>query len=306
MNALVAGGAGFLGSHLVDRLLDEGHKVTVVDDLSTGLLRNLAHVRSRRLQVLRLDVVKTPRHQYDEVYHLASAASPTAYENRPVATLSANTHGTRRLLELARASRASLLFASSSEVYGTPLEHPQTERTYGLVDPVGPRSQYAEAKRCAEAMTVAFVREYGVDARIVRIFNTYGPRMRADDGRMPSTFITAALRGAPIAVHGDGSQTRSLCYVDDLIAGLVAAMRRGRPGEVYNLGRPEELTVLAFARLVKGFARSASPITFVAGRDQDVPRRKPDITKARRELGWRPETTLRNGLQVTITSYRSR
>jgi dTDP-glucose 4,6-dehydratase len=277
--------------------------VTVVDNFATGVMGNLTQARSRGFRVISVDVEETPSGRYDEIYH-ASPASPSAYERLAVATLRANTEGTRRLLELAHATKARLLLASSSEVYGVPLQHPQSERSFGLVDPVGPRSQYAEAKRCAEALTTAYVHEQEVDARIVRIFNTYGPRMRVDDGRMPSTFIAAAICGAPIPVHGDGAQTRSFCYVDDLVHGLIAAMRRGESGEVYNLGRPEEVSVLRFAHLVKRLARSSSAITFVPGRDQDVPRRRPDIRKARLKLGWKPTTTLVRGLTGTIESYR--
>jgi nucleoside-diphosphate-sugar epimerase len=305
LKVLVAGGAGFLGSHLVDRLLTEGHRVTVVDNFVTGVRANLDHARSNQLRVIDADVEETPAGRYAEIYHLASPASPSAYERHALATIRANTEGTTRLAQVARATGARLLVASSSEVYGTPLEHPQTERTFGLVDPIGPRSQYAEAKRCAEALTVAYVRERQVDARIVRIFNTYGPRMRADDGRMPSTFIVAAIRGEAIPVHGDGTQTRSFCYVADLVEGLLAAMRRGVPGEAYNLGRPEEVSVLGFAELVIRLAHSMSTIALVPGRDQDIPRRRPDITKAWRHLRWRPSTTLRRGLSATIESYRA-
>jgi nucleoside-diphosphate-sugar epimerase len=217
-----------------------------------------------------------------------------------------NAVGTRRLLEIARASRARFLLASTSEVYGDPLEHPQAETYWGNVDPIGPRSQYDEGKRFAEALTIAFVRQYLINARIVRIFNAYGPRMAINDGRMPSTFIVAALRGEPIPVHGDGTQTRSLCYVEDTAAGLIAAMERGTSGEVYNIGRPDEVTVLDFAERVRRAAASRSPIVQIAGRPQEIRRRCPDPTKAERALGWSPQTSLDQGLDRTIAWYRSR
>jgi nucleoside-diphosphate-sugar epimerase len=222
-----------------------------------------------------------------------------------VATLSANSDGTRRLLDIAEACRARFLLASTSEVYGDPLEHPQRETYWGNVDPIGPRSMYDEGKRFAEALTVAYVRERGADARIVRIFNAYGPRMQLADGRMPSTFIAAALRGDVLPVHGDGTQTRSLCYVKDTARGLFDAMERGRTGEVYNIGRPDEFTVLEFARRVIEAAESSSIVEFMPARPQEIQRRCPDATKAQRELGWTPQTALDLGLRDTIAWYRA-
>ena len=306
MRALVSGGAGFVGSHLVDLLLARGHAVTVVDNFVTGRPENLRHITTRRLRLVRADVARTPHAAYDRIYHLASPASPDAYSEIPVATLLTNAVGTRRLLEIARRSHARFLLASTSEVYGDPLEHPQRESYWGNVDPIGPRAAYDEGKRFAEALTVAYVREYLVDARIARIFNAYGPRMRLDDGRMPAAFIVAALRGEPIPVHGDGAQTRSLCYVEDIARGLIAAMERGHAGEAYNIGRADEQSVLAFARLVRRATRSRSSIVFVAGRPQDIQRRRPDIRKAVRQLGWRPRTPLTAGLKRTIVWYRGR
>jgi nucleoside-diphosphate-sugar epimerase len=304
---LVAGGAGFVGSHLVDQLCAAGHEVVVVDDLSTGSLDNLMPIGSRRIRIHRMDVADAPStDRFDRIYHLASPASPDAYGRRPIETLMVNAVGTRRLLEIARASRARFLLASTSEVYGDPLEHPQTETYWGNVDPIGPRSQYDEGKRFAEALSIAFVRQYSIDARIVRIFNAYGPRMAMDDGRMPSTFIVAALRGEAIPVHGDGSQTRSLCYVEDTAAGLIAAMERGIRGEVYNIGRAEEVTVLEFAERVRRAAASSSRIGQVEGRAQDIRRRRPDASKAARELGWSPRTSLDEGLDRTVAWYRGR
>jgi len=243
--------------------------------------------------------------KYERIYHLASPASPEAYGRMAVETLFANALGTRRLLDIARASHARFLLASTSEVYGDPLEHPQRETYWGNVDPIGPRSQYDEGKRFAEALTVAYVRQYGVDGRIVRIFNSYGPRMQIDDGRMPAAFVVAAVTGQPIPVQGDGTQTRSLCFVGDTSRGLMAAMDRGRSGEVYNIGRPDEMSVLEFARRVRRLARSSSEITFVPGRPQDIHQRRPDCSKAAKELRWRARTTLSEGLRQTIDWYRA-
>ena len=306
MRVLVSGGAGFVGSHLVDLLLAQGHGVRVVDNFVTGRPENLRHITTRRLRLVRADVARAPHGAYNRVYHLASPASPEAYREIPVATLLTNAVGTRRLLEIARRSHARFLLASTSEVYGDPQQHPQRESYWGNVDPIGPRAAYDEGKRFAEALTVAYVREYLVDARIARIFNAYGPRMRLDDGRMPAAFIVAALRGEPVPVHGDGAQTRSLCYVEDIARGLIAAMEHGRAGEAYNIGRTDELTVLEFARRVKRATGSRSAIVFVPGRPQDIKRRRPDTHKASRELGWRPRTTLAAGLTRTIAWYRER
>ncbi len=304
MRVLVAGGAGFVGSHLVDLLLDRGDRVVVVDNLATGSARNLAHIRSSRLTFVRANVARTPMGKYQRIYHLASPASPEAYGRMAVETLFANALGTRRLLDIARAQRARFLLASTSEVYGDPLEHPQRETYWGNVDPIGPRSQYDEGKRFAEALTVAYVRQYGLDCRIVRIFNSYGPRMQIDDGRMPAAFIVAAVTGKPIPVQGDGTQTRSLCFVGDTSEGLIAAMERGRTGEVYNIGRPDEMSVLEFAQRVRRVAHSSSEITFVPGRSQDIHQRRPDCSKAAKELRWRARTTLSEGLRKTIDWYR--
>jgi nucleoside-diphosphate-sugar epimerase len=305
VRALIAGGAGFIGSHLVDRLLADGAEVVVVDNFVTGMPRNLEHVRSPKLTIVRGEVASADDGEYDRVYHLASPASPDAYGRAAIDTLRTNSEGTLRLLRIAERANARFLLASTSEVYGDPLEHPQKETYNGNVDPIGPRSQYDEGKRYAEALTMAFVRERTVDARIVRIFNSYGPRMRADDGRMPSAFMMAALRGEPIPVHDDGTQTRSLCYVGDTVEGIVAAMERGKPGEVYNIGNPDEMTVREFAERVIAATGSASKIAFVTGRPQDIHRRKPDASKAARELGWRPRVSLEEGLVPTVAYYRS-
>jgi nucleoside-diphosphate-sugar epimerase len=304
VRALVAGGAGFVGSHLVDLLVSDGAEVVVVDNLVTGSPTNLAHLPADRVALIIADAECAPDGAFDRVYHLASPASPEAYGRHQVATLMANSAGTKRLLDVAEQCGARFLLASTSEVYGDPLEHPQPETYWGNVDPIGPRSMYDEGKRFAEALAVAYVRERGADARIVRIFNSYGPRMQLDDGRMPSSFIGAAVRGAALQVHGDGSQTRSLCFVADTVRGLRAAMERGRPGEVYNIGRADEVSVLEFARLVVRAASSTSAIVSVAGRPQDIQRRCPDGTKSERELGWRPKIGLDEGLRETIAWYR--
>jgi dTDP-glucose 4,6-dehydratase len=304
VRALVAGGAGFVGSHLVDLLVREGDDVIVLDNLLTGSSANLAHLPADRVALVRGDAESAADGRFDRVYHLASPASPEAYDRHQVATLMANSAGSKRLLDVAERCGARFLLASTSEVYGDPLEHPQRETYWGNVDPIGPRSMYDEGKRFAEALTVAYVRERGADARIVRIFNAYGPRMQLDDGRMPSSFVAAALRGRPLLVHGDGAQTRSLCFVGDTVRGLHAAMERGRPGEVYNIGRADEISVLDFARTVIAAASSESRIEMVPGRPQDIQRRCPDGTKSERELGWRPAVALPDGLRETIAWYR--
>jgi nucleoside-diphosphate-sugar epimerase len=304
VRVLVAGGAGFVGSHLAELLLANGDEVTVLDNFVTGSPENLAHLRGERLTVATGDAEEASDGQFDRVYHLASPASPEAYGRHQIATLQANSVGTRRLLDVAARANARFLMASTSEVYGDPLVHPQPETYWGNVDPIGPRSMYDEGKRFAEALVVAYVRERGADARIARLFNSYGPRMQLDDGRMPSAFIAAALRGEPLPVHDLGMQTRSLCYVGDTVAGLVAAMERGRVAEAYNIGRNDEITVLDFARAVVREAGSSSPIALVPGRAQDISRRCPDMRKTERELGWRPVTTLAAGLRPTIEWYR--
>jgi dTDP-glucose 4,6-dehydratase len=304
VRVLVAGGAGFVGSHLVDLLIANGDEVVVLDNLITGSVANLEHVLDR-ITLVNGDVEEAEHGAYDRVYHLASPASPDAYERHQVATLMANSFGTKRLLDVAESSGARFLLASTSEVYGDPLEHPQRETYWGNVDPIGPRSMYDEGKRFAEALAVAYVRERGNDVRIVRIFNAYGPRMQLNDGRMPTSFVAAAILGEPLRVHGDGSQTRSLCFVRDTARGLFAAMERGKAGEVYNIGRPDEISVVDFARIVLAAAESSAPISFVPGRSQDIHRRRPDGTKAERELGWKPETALADGLRETIGWYRA-
>ena len=306
MRVLVAGGAGCLGSHLVEFLVGRGDEVVVLDNLLTGALHNLADLTSDRLTFVRGDAEAAPHGDFDRVYHLASPASPDAYATYQVATLMANSAGTKRLLDVAERANARFLLASTSEIYGDPLAHPQSETYWGNVDPIGPRSMYDEGKRFAEALVSAYVRERGCEARIARIFNTYGPRMQLNDGRMPSSFIGAAVRGEPVRVHGDGTQTRSLCFVTDTVSGLYAVMENGRRGEAYNIGRADEMTVLDFAREVVREAGTDARIELVPGRAQDVQRRCPDTTKAEREIGWRAVTPLAVGLRTTVAWYRRR
>jgi dTDP-glucose 4,6-dehydratase len=303
---LVTGAAGFLGSHLVDRLLAEGHTVTGLDNLITGRLENLAHLKGqRRFRFIRQDV-SLPygfRGPLDGVLHFASPASPPDYQRWPVETLMVGSYGTHRALALAHAKGARFFLASTSEVYGDPLSHPQAESYWGNVNPVGERSMYDEAKRFAEAMTSAWRRSHGVDTRIVRIFNTYGPRMRPRDGRVVSNFIVQALRGEPLTVYGDGSQSRSFCYVSDLVDGIYRLFLSDRC-EPTNIGNPKEFTVGELAALVLEMTGSRSPIVRRPLPADDPKVRQPDITAARTVLGWEPRVPLREGLGRTIEYFR--
>jgi dTDP-glucose 4,6-dehydratase len=300
--AVVTGGAGFLGSHVCDRLLDEGWEVVCVDSFLTGESRNLDAAKSRAGFDLReADVseelaVEGP---IDAVLHMASPASPIDYARFPIETLRVGAVGTQRALDLARSKGCRLLLTSTSEVYGDPLVHPQPESYWGNVNPIGPRSMYDEAKRFAEAITFAYHRSFDVPIRVVRIFNTYGPRMRQHDGRAVPTFLRQALDGEPITVHGDGSQTRSLCYVDDLVDGLWRMLGADATGPV-NLGNPEEVTVLELAERIRELVGSSSEIVFT-GRPADDPEvRRPDISLARTILGWEPGVALEDGLARTV------
>jgi nucleoside-diphosphate-sugar epimerase len=306
MKVLVTGGAGFIGSNLVDALLARGDSVVAVDNFITGTRHNLEHLSNGQcFELIECNVEVMPTIPCDAVLHLASPASPVGYGRHPFETLRANSEGTWRALEVAMQSRAVFVLASTSEVYGNPIEHPQSESYFGNVDPVGPRACYDEGKRFAEALTMTYVRESRLDARIVRIFNCYGPRNRLDDGRMVPTFAGQALRGEPLTVHGDGSQTRSLCYIDDLVDGLFAVLAaRGAAGRIYNLGQPRTHSVLEFAQLIKRISGSQSPIVHVAGRVGDIDRRKPNVERAQIELGWRAWRTLEDGLGITIEWYR--
>jgi dTDP-glucose 4,6-dehydratase len=299
---LVTGGAGFLGSHLCDELLARGNRVICVDNLETGSLANIEHIRDpQRFTFLHVDItapyfVEEP---VDFVYHFASPASPIDYLRLPLHTLKVGSYGTHHTLGLAKAKRARFLTASTSEVYGDPLEHPQSETYWGHVNPIGPRGVYDEAKRYAEALTMAYHRQQGVDTGIVRIFNTYGARMRPHDGRAIPTFLRQALANRPITVFGDGSQTRSFCYVSDLIRGIIALAESGHHYPV-NVGNPDEFTLLELAEIVKQLTGSVAEIVYEALPEDDPKQRKPNITLAGELLGWAPEVTLRDGLQRTI------
>jgi dTDP-glucose 4,6-dehydratase len=305
---LVSGGAGFLGSHLCERLLDDGHSVVSVDNHSTGAPENLLRLSAhRRLLRIEADVTRDlpVRGRFDEVLHLASPASPLAYLRLPVETLLVGSAGTARMLDVARADKARFLLASTSEVYGDPLVHPQTETYWGNVNPVGPRSVYDEAKRFGEALTTAYRTAYGVDTTIVRLFNCYGPRMHAADGRMVPTFIEQALRGEPLTVTGTGEQTRSICFVEDTVEGIIRLLGSGHTGPM-NIGSEHELTVLRIAELIKKLTGSGSPIEFVPRPVDDPTTRRPDLTLARSELGWEPRVSVEEGLKRTIAWHVAR
>ena len=312
MRILITGGAGFIGSHLCDRLLAEGHEVIAMDNLSTGNVENIAHLAGHeRFHFIKHDVtnyIYVPG-PVDAVLHLASLPSPVDYLNYPIQTLKVGALGTHKTLGLALEKGARYLLASTSEVYGDPLVHPQHEDYWGNVNPVGPRGVYDESKRFAEALTMAYHRYHGVDTRIARIFNTYGPRMRADDGRVVPNFICQALRGEPLTVYDDGSRTRSFCYIGDLVEGLVRLLFSDEVRPV-NLGNPQEMTILEFAHKVLEVTGSSSPITFVHPTDErtkDDPKvRCPDITRAREVLGWEPRVPLEEGLRRTVEYFRER
>jgi dTDP-glucose 4,6-dehydratase len=298
---LVTGGAGFLGSHLCDELLARGHRVICVDNLETGSLANIEHIRSERFLHLNLDIIEPyfVEESIDFVYHLASPASPIDYLRLPLHTLKVGSYGTHHTLGLAKKHRARFLLASTSEVYGDPQVHPQPETYWGHVNPIGPRGVYDEAKRYAEALTMAYHRQQGVDTSIVRIFNTFGPRMRPHDGRAIPTFLRQALQDRPITVFGDGSQTRSFCYVEDEINGLIALAESGYHMPV-NIGNPDEFTLLELAEAVVEVTGSSSEIVFEALPTDDPQVRQPDISLAREILGWEPAVDLREGLRRTI------
>jgi nucleoside-diphosphate-sugar epimerase len=306
MRVLLTGAAGFLGSHLAERLLKEGCEVIGVDNLSTGQRRNLDRLLAHPgFHFLQADVTQPLEVEgpLDWVLHFASPASPPRYLKLPIATLLVNAEGTRHLLDLALRKGARFFLASTSEVYGDPLVHPQPETYWGNVNPIGPRSIYDEGKRYAEALTTAYHRAYGLPVRIVRIFNSYGPFMDPQDGRVVSNFIVQALKGEPLTVFGDGSQTRSFCYVDDLIEGIRRLMEVDYPYPV-NLGNPEEYRVLELAHLVKELTGSSSPITFLPLPEDDPKQRRPDITLARELLSWEPKVPVREGLSRTIAYFK--
>ena len=303
---MVTGGAGFLGSHLCDRLLDEGHDVLCVDNLFTGTKDNVAHLHANpSFEFMRHDVTFPLFVEVDEIYNLACPASPIHYQHDPVQTTKTSVHGAINMLGLAKRLGCKILQASTSEVYGDPSVHPQSEEYWGHVNPIGPRSCYDEGKRCAETLFFDYHRQNGVPIKVARIFNTYGPRMHPADGRVVSNFIMQALKGEPITIYGDGSQTRSFCYVDDLIRGLMALMETGpeTTGPI-NIGNPNEFTVLELAEKVIELTRSGSRIIQEPLPQDDPKQRQPDISKARNVLGWQPSIELGEGLEKTIDYFR--
>jgi dTDP-glucose 4,6-dehydratase len=312
MRILITGGAGFIGSHLCDRLLADGHEVIAMDNLSTGSVDNVAHLAGReRFHFIKHDVTDYIfiEGDLDAVLHLASLPSPVDYLNYPIQTLKVGALGTHKTLGLAMAKGARYLLASTSEVYGDPLIHPQHEDYWGNVNPIGPRGVYDESKRFAEALVMAYHRYHSVDTRIARIFNTYGPRMRMDDGRVVPNFVCQALRGDPLTAYDEGSHTRSFCYVSDMVEGFVRLLQSDETDPV-NLGNPDEMTVLEFAHKVLALTGSDSPIEFVTPADTrtaDDPKvRCPDISKARRVLGWEPQVELEEGLRQTTAYFRKK
>ena len=305
MRVLITGAAGFLGSHLCDRFRQEGHSVVAMDNYITGTPENLAHLLGDGFELVQHDVTEFVHvsGELDGVLHFASPASPTDYLELPIQTLKVGSLGTHKVLGLAKAKDARFLLASTSEVYGDPLVHPQPESYWGNVNPIGPRGVYDEAKRFAEALTMAYRRAHGLDSRIVRIFNTYGPRMRPGDGRVVSNFIVQALRGEPLTVYGDGGQTRSFCYVEDEVEGIFRLFASDVT-EPVNIGNPGEFTVAELAELVLELTGSSSELRYLPLPEDDPKTRKPDITRARELLGWQPEISLREGLSRTIEYFR--
>jgi UDP-glucuronate decarboxylase len=301
---LVTGGAGFIGSHLVEFLLHQGHEVLCLDNYFTGSKENLLHLRDHpQLEMIRHDVVNPVMLEVDQVYHLACPASPVHYQYNPVKTIKTNVLGTLHMLGLAKRVKARILLASTSEIYGDPLEHPQQEGYWGNVNCLGPRSCYDEGKRVAETLMMDYHRQNRVDIRIARIFNTYGPRMALNDGRVVSNFIVQALSGQEITIYGEGQQTRSFCFVSDLVDGLVRLMNCEEQTEPVNLGNPEEFTIMELARKVLALTGSSAALVFKPLPPDDPVRRKPDITRAKERLGWQPGVLLEEGLKATIPYF---
>ncbi|HEY9690398.1 MAG TPA: UDP-glucuronic acid decarboxylase family protein [Coleofasciculaceae cyanobacterium] len=307
MRILVTGGAGFIGSHLIDRLMKADHEVICLDNFYTGHKRNIVHwLGHPNFELVRHDITEAIRLEVDQVYHLACPASPVHYQYNPVKTVKTNAIGTMNMLGLAKRVKARFLLASTSEVYGDPEVHPQSEDYRGNVNPIGIRSCYDEGKRIAETLTFDYHRQNGVDIRVVRIFNTYGTRMLENDGRVVSNFIVQALRGQPLTVYGDGSQTRSFCYVSDLVEGLIRMMNNPEHTGPVNLGNPGEYTILELAKAVQAQVGSGIEIDYKPLPQDDPRRRRPDITRAKLWLGWEPTVPLEVGLQKTIEDFRQR
>lgn len=308
---LVTGGAGFIGSHLCGYLISKGYNVVCIDNFLTGAKKNIEGLLSDpKFEFIEADVTKPINQLTNQpinyIFHLASPASPVDYQNHPEETLLVNSQGTLNILNLAKDTGAKVLIASTSEIYGDPLEHPQKETYLGNVNTFGPRSCYDESKRFAESATYVFIHKYDVDARVIRIFNTYGPNMQVNDGRVVSNFINQALKNEPITIYGDGSQTRSFCYVTDLVEGIFKAMfTDGTKGEVFNLGNPEEYSMNDLANKIKEMIGSSAEIVFKDLPPDDPKQRRPDITKAERVLNWKPQVNVDTGLQKTIDYYRS-
>ncbi len=307
MRSLVTGGAGFIGSHLCEALLKEGQEVICVDNLGSGSFENVRHLtKNKKFRFIKHNIIEPLQlieGKIDFIYHLASRASPDDYQTYPVETALANSVGTDRMVKLALAKNAKLLFTSTSEAYGEPKEHPQKESYWGNVNPVGVRSCYDESKRFGEALLMAYHREYNVDIKIVRIFNTYGPRMRLDDGRVIPNFITQALENKPLTIYGKGTQSRSFCYVDDMVKGLIKMMNSKEIGPK-NLGNPEEFTILETAELIKKLIKSKSDFVFMELPKDDPTKRQPDISAARKLLSWEPKVDFEEGLEKTIGWFK--
>ena len=304
---VITGGAGFIGSHLSDVLLAQGHEVIAIDNLFTGTKRNMTHLRDRaNFEFMRHDVTEPVLIECDQLYHLACPASPVHYQYNPIKTIKTNVIGTINMLGVAKRTHARFLLASTSEIYGDPLEHPQVESYWGNVNPIGPRSCYDEGKRVAETLTINYREQGGVDTRIVRIFNTFGPRMLFNDGRVVSNFILQALKGDDITVYGEGLQTRSFCYVDDLVSGIIATMNRDGFSGPVNLGNPNEMTIVDLAKKVIALTSSSSKIVQRPLPKDDPTRRQPDISFAKSELGWTPKVDLETGLKKTIADFDER
>ena len=308
MKIVITGGAGFIGSNLCARLIDEGHNVLCVDNLLTGSTHNIeALLNHPRFTFVQHDVTQTFPFEADAIFHMASPASPVGYMEHPIETILVNSQGTYQMLEAAKKQHAMFLISSTSEVYGDPLVHPQREDYWGNVNPIGPRACYDESKRLGETLTMEYYRQFQVNARIVRIFNTYGPNSQINDGRMIPNFITQALRNEPLTIYGDGTKTRSICYVSDLVDGLIRAMFQPQTaGEVFNLGNPEEHTVLEFAKTIIRLCEASSSIVYETSRIDDPERRRPNISKAQEALGWHVTVEMEDGLRRTIEWFRAR